>query len=332
VKQFTPSQLAVGTRDSLIKYDAGKRSYTFRWTAPADDPEAVYALTPSWRIGVGHGTGSDTNDYGYMLMMNHFSTAGADAMFAFWRTYILTDEMVKMMQKYNMQWDWFIDSLEIGRLGNYYWSNEMSKIFYELNGYDVTPYLPMLFDNSYKLEGVDSTALKNDMTNAMTEAYIIFQQRLSDNLHTAGGKLRAQVSYGAALTTSSAERAVDIPETESLAFKLSVESMKLMSGGVHLSGAEEFSSETNNWIGVNNASYVDQLFAMWISCLPCTCRWRQASTAQCGMALRRKLQARRDLAGPTAMWASVPCLQLPIYLPLCSNRIFQATSRACRTF
>jgi hypothetical protein len=128
VTQFTPSQLTVGTPDSLIAYDAKKGTYTFRWTAPVDDPDAVYALTPAWRVGVGHGTGSDTRDYGYMLMMNHFSTAGADAVFAFWRTYLLTDEMVGMLKKYDMEWNWFIDSLEIGRLGNYYWSNEMSEI------------------------------------------------------------------------------------------------------------------------------------------------------------------------------------------------------------
>jgi len=262
VTQFTPSQLTVGTPDSLITHDAKKGTYTFRWTAPADDPDAVYALTPAWRVGVGHGTGSDTHDYGYMLMMNHFSTAGADAIFAFWRTYLLTDEMVGMLRKYQMEWDWFIDSLEIGRLGNYYWSNEMSGIFQERNGYDVTPYLPMLFDDSYSFEGIDADAVRNDMTNAMTEAYILFQQRLSDNLATAGGALRAQVSYGAALTTSPAIRAVDVPETESLAFKMSVEAMKLMSGGVHLSGAREFSSETTNWIGVDNASYVDQAYAV----------------------------------------------------------------------
>lgn len=262
VAQFKPSQLKVGTPESLITYDAKNGTYTFRWTAPKDDPNAIYALTPSWRVGVGHGTGSDTYDYGYMLMMNHFSTAGADAIFAFWRTYIFTDEMVEMLKKYNMEWDWFIDSLEINRLGNYYWSNEMNEIFYKLNGYDVTPYLPMLFDNSLSIKGTDAEAVRNDMTNAMTEAYIIFQQRLSDNLATIGGKLRAQVSYGAALTTSSAERAVDIPETESLAFKLSVESMKLMSGGAHLSGSNEFSSETTNWIGVANSSYLDQIFAV----------------------------------------------------------------------
>jgi len=262
VAQFTPSQLTVGTPDSLIIQDAKKGTYTFRWTAPVNDPDAVYALMPSWRVGVGHGTGSDTHDYGYMLMMNHFSTAGADAIFAFWRTYLLTDEMVEMLKKYDMKWDWFIDSLEIGRLGNYYWSNEMSEIFLHRNGYDVTPYLPMLFDDSYNFEGVDADAVRNDMTNAMTEAYILFQQRLSENLATVGGSLRAQVSYGAALTTSPAIRAVDVPETESLAFKMSVEAMKLMSGGVHLSGAQEFSSETTSWIGVDNASYIDQAYAV----------------------------------------------------------------------
>lgn len=183
VAQFTPSRLTVGSPDSLISYDAKKGAYIFRWTAPDDDPSAVYALTPSWRVGVGHGTGSDTRDYGYMLMMNHFSTAGADA-------------------------------------------------------------------------------VRNDMTNAMTEAYILFQQRLSENLAACGGSLRAQVSYGAALTTSPAIRAVDVPETESLAFKMSVEAMKLMSGGVHLSGVREFSSETTNWVGVDNASYVDQAYAV----------------------------------------------------------------------
>ena len=55
---------------------------------------------------------------------------------------------------------------------------------------------------------------------------------------------------------------MDVPETESLAFKFSVESFKLMSGGVHLSGANEFSSETNNWLGVDYARYSDQMYVV----------------------------------------------------------------------
>ncbi|MDO4276872.1 MAG: hypothetical protein Q4D16_24700 [Eubacteriales bacterium] len=254
VEQFTQTELST---DGLISYDEEKETYTLTWTNPYDF-EAV--LIPEWKVGVGHGTEADSYDYGYMLMVNHFSKAGADAWYAFLKSYILTDDMMELLEKYDIRWDLFIDSLEIGSLGRFYWSNELSDIFLDLNGYDVTPYLPALFSTDYTFEGID--VIENDMRDALTEAYIVFQERLSQNLREDGGELRAQVSYGSTLTTSSAIRAVDVPETESLAFKFSVEAFKLMSGGVHLSGAEEFSSETNNWLGVDYASYNDQLYAV----------------------------------------------------------------------
>ncbi len=254
VEQFTEEEMSV---DGLVDYDESTGSYTLTWTNPYD---FEVALIPEWKVGVGHGTEADTYDYGYMLMVNHFTTAGADAWYAFLKTYILTDEMMELIDTYDIKWDLFIDSLEISSLGRFFWSNELTDIFYDLKGYDVTPYLPALFSTEYTFEGIDE--IENDMRDALTEAYIIFQERLSEDLKESGGELRAQVSYGTTLTTSSAIRAVDVPETESLAFKFSVESFKLMSGGVHLSGADEFSSETNNWLGVDYASYNDQLYAV----------------------------------------------------------------------
>lgn len=252
VEQFSDTELST---EGLVTYDESTGTYTLTWTNPYDF-ETV--LVPEWAIGVGSGTAADTYDYGYMLMVNHFSNAGADAWYAFLKSYILTDDMTEIINKYNIRWDLFIDSLEIGSLGRFYWSNELTEIFKELKGYDVTPYIPALYSTDYTFEGIED--VENDMRDALTEAYIRFQERLSDNLKEDGGELRAQVSYGTTLTTSSAIRAVDIPETESLAFKFSVEAYKLMSGGVHLSGANEFSSETNNWLGVDYASYNDQLF------------------------------------------------------------------------
>ena len=252
VEQFSEEDLSVG---GLVSYDEATGKYTLTWTNPYDF-ETV--LVPEWAIGVGSGTAADTYDYGYMLMVNHFSTAGADAWYAFLKSYILTDDMMELINKYNIRWDLFIDSLEISSLGRFYWSNELTEVFKELKGYDVTPYLPALYSTDYTFDGIDK--VENDMRDALTEAYIRFQERLSEDLKESGGELRAQVSYGTTLTTSSAIRAVDVPETESLAFKFSVEAYKLMSGGVHLSGANEFSSETNNWLGVDNASYNDQLY------------------------------------------------------------------------
>ncbi len=265
VTQFTKSQLTVGTADSLItaaENDEGDRIYTFTWTAPEGD--GWYVLTPSWRVGVGSGTEADTFDYGFMIMMNHFSADAADAVVAFWQTYLLDEEMVALFEKYDMNIDYFIDSWEVSKLGNYYWSNEMADIFMKLNGYDVTPYLPYLFDDELTLAGVDMADIKNDMQAAMTEAHLYFLERLSDDFHEVYDNMgiRVQPGYGSDLTTSNLIRAVDVPETESLAFKFSVESFKLMSGGVHLSGANEFSSETNNWLGVDYAGYSDQAYVL----------------------------------------------------------------------
>lgn len=177
VTQFTRSQLTPGNKDSLItvkENDEGDLVYTFTWTAPAG--EGWYVLTPSWRIGVGSGTEADTFDYGYMIMMNHFTTSTADAVTAFWKSYLLNDEMVALFQKYDMDIDYFIDSWEVSKLGNYYWSNEMRDMFEILIGYDVTHYLPYLFDDELTLTGESNRIanVKNDMQAVMTEAHIAF--------------------------------------------------------------------------------------------------------------------------------------------------------------
>lgn len=215
---------------------------------------------------MGSGTEADTFDYGYMIMMNHFTTSAADAVTAFWKSYLLNDEMVALFQKYDMDIDYFIDSWEVSKLGNYYWSNEMRDMFEMLNGYDVTHYLPYLFDDELTLTGESNRIanVKNDMQAAMTEAHIAFLERLSQDFHSIYENMgiRVQPGYGSDLIASNLIRAVDVPETESLAFKFSVESFKLMSGGVHLSGANEFSSETNNWLGVDYARYSDQMYVV----------------------------------------------------------------------
>ncbi|MCD8022373.1 MAG: twin-arginine translocation signal domain-containing protein [Lachnospiraceae bacterium] len=174
VEQFTEEELSV---DGLVSYDESTGTYTLTWTNPYDFD---VALIPAWKIGVGHGTAADTYDYGNMLMGNHFSNAGGDAWYAFLKTYILTDEMMEIIEKYDIRWDLFIDSLEISSLGRFFWSNEVPEVFYNLKGYDVTPYLPALFSTDYSFDDIDN--IENDMRDALTEAYIIFKERLSENL------------------------------------------------------------------------------------------------------------------------------------------------------
>lgn len=248
VKQLSETEVR-----SLITHDEKAGIYTFNWTAPDDGN--IYVVIPFWRIGAGHGTAADTDAYGTMFIVNHFTDEAARAQFNYWRKYMFTDEMVDFFKE-NGRIDWFMDSLEINKLNSSveWWAYDFIDEFYETAGYDLTGYLPLLF-GGYTLEG-DSSTVENlvwqDYYQMLTDTYIEYLSTMKTLLDGIGVRLRAQVAYGQNFNMSQSVRGVDIPEVETLAFSDSVENYKLMSGATHLLGCNTMSSET----GALRGSYV----------------------------------------------------------------------------
>jgi len=245
----------LGEKDvrNLITHDEKAGTYTFKWTAPNDGN--IYAVIPFWRIGAGHGTAADTNAYGTMFVVNHFTSEAAKAQFNYWRKYMFTDEMVSLFKK-NGRVDWFMDSLEISKLnGNVeWWAYDFIDEFYKTAGYDLTGYLPLLF-GGYTLEG-DSNTIKRriwqDYYQMLTNTYLEYLTTMKTLLNGIGVHLRAQVAYGQNFNMSQSVKGVDVPEVESLAFNDNVQTYKMMSGATHLLGLNTLSSET----GALRGSYI----------------------------------------------------------------------------
>lgn len=245
VEQYTEDEIA-----QMVEYDAESGKYTFTWTAPDD---STYVLIPFWRIGVGHSTSSETKDCGDYYLANHFTSESAEAQFHFWRTYLLDDEFLALFEKYDMDVDWFIDSMEYGRLNKSgtYWAYDFISNFDQMFGYDLTSYLPLLYSD-YTVSGLNDEQkqdITDDLYEMMTNGFEEYLGTLSSLFNSVGVDLRAQIYGLTELEISQPVQAIDVPETETLAFGDNVGWYKLLSGAVHLTGANEFSSETGALAG-----------------------------------------------------------------------------------
>lgn len=249
VTQYTEAEI-----QAMTEYDEETGRYTFRWTAPDDG--SIYVLIPFWRIGVGHSTSSETKEKGDYYLANHFTSESAEAQFAFWRTYLFDDNMLSMLEEYGTKVDWFIDSMEYGRLNGegIYWAYDFIDNFADQFDYDLTAYLPMLYSD-YTISGLTSEEedrIWDDVYEMMTNGFEEYLGTLKSLLNSIGVELRVQ-AYGLnELELSQPIKSLDVPETETLAFGDNVQWYKLLSGAVHLTGAQEFSSET----GAKAGSYV----------------------------------------------------------------------------
>lgn len=193
------------------------------------------------------------------IQLDHFSRAAADALTGYW------DE--NLIPYYGDAWgsvrSLFIDSLEFETQTD--WTYGIQDAFQARFGYDVTPYLPAIYDEggnwedgnwgatgNYMGEPVpefafdkNSSQVLNDWRELLTELYEANHvQPIAEWAARNGVTLRYQTAYGKDMEVAQTALYPDIPETESLYGNDHMNFYRLQAGAVHSMGRAIYSMET----------------------------------------------------------------------------------------
>lgn len=147
---------------------------------------------------------------------------------------------------------YFVDSFEF--LADLPWTPSFREAFMQARGYDIAPYLPLLFFQSGEFSFIRRTpapAALDEVGKRVREDYVdvraeLFQTRfiepLKETVHASGARLRLQAlgGYGDYLDVFGA---VDVPETEDFGLGGVSEFLRLASSAAHVAGHQLASNE-----------------------------------------------------------------------------------------
>ena len=241
----------------LITQGADVWTQNLNWTVPADGSYQIFAI---WTEGT-YQTSSPAITTSYAT--NYFDSRGVDALKAFWQANYLSDPaLVNKFEHGDVQL--FMDSLEItpGTAGITWWSEDMAQQFQARKGYDIMPYLFLMYglpqvnavynayipraQGTYDLSGNANLREKiiNDFLDVLTQLYRErMLQPLQTWLHSVGIKTRAQISYGRSFEISEPAMDVDYPEEENFNQYDQIDLWRLLTGAAKLEN-KVLSSET----------------------------------------------------------------------------------------
>lgn len=237
-------------QNTAVDITSTVRNGRITWKAPNGGDWIIFSF---WQRSTGQAVGG-TSPASYVV--DHFGAKGTEALTNHWNSKLLTPAVRDLLR--SAGGDIYEDSLQLQSA--LHWTHELKDYFKSTRGYDITPYLPVLYiDGLHAFTGSgvspDSppdfdfanhagTRIRNDYYQVLTDLY---QRNHLDGLNKwadkHGLKLRAQVAYGAAIDMSSAATHVDIPETEQFYFGDTVDGYRAMAGGVHMGGKQVFSTE-----------------------------------------------------------------------------------------
>ncbi|KAF2187908.1 hypothetical protein K469DRAFT_567905 [Zopfia rhizophila CBS 207.26] len=204
-------------------------------------------------------------------IVDHFSKAGAARVTDFWDEYILSNKevasLLKSVGKYDKTyfnpWE---DSMEIIEV--LYWTPGFLQRFQKSLGYDLLPYLPLLFSPPNALFGVlpsynetylfgNSTRNRHssyqlDYRKVLNDGYQDYLSHFMEWTHSIGTEFRTQVAYNQPLQMLSDIPLVDAPEGESLGFAQNTDIYRQFAGPAHLSNKSVISTELG---AVNTAAF-----------------------------------------------------------------------------
>lgn len=247
--------------DSVQVLPVSEQDEIVEWTAPLNDEWTLFAFWDQ--------TTAQLNDAAQAPVIDHLSEEATKAVIDYWENSLLKDPYIRELYEKNGG-DLFCDSLEVNAtmLGGMYdakpspvilWTPELLIEFKNRRGYDLAPYLPVLFikglfqttDNrnldrpsEYEFDHpLANRSIRHDyyetLTDLINEKHISVLQSWA---HSHNMKLRYQ-TYGLPTDMTSNLMHVDIPESESLGFKDNTESVRLLSGAVHMRHKPVYSYE-----------------------------------------------------------------------------------------
>ncbi|MGH1565785.1 glycosyl hydrolase [Mumia sp. DW29H23] len=250
VRLVTPStRESVLEQASLVDLTAQVEDGRITWTAPAD---GTWLLFSYWERGSGQLPEAGPHSSPEAFVVDHFSAAGTKAVTDFWDDHILDRELRRLIKRAGHTF--FEDSLEI-ETGATIWTPGMLEAFRKRNGYDLTPFLPVVVEVKekylYTYDADLTTRVRDDLAMTFSDLYrdnhLI---PLRDWAHDLGLELRIQ-AYGLETDTLAHSGILDQPESESLGFK-NLDDYRVMAGGRDLAGRTILSCEAAAY---NGAAY-----------------------------------------------------------------------------
>lgn len=225
--------------------DNGDGTYSCEFT-PEDDGEYVIF---AWYQHPSGNTKYENNQ------VDHYSKAGSRMIIDYWENELIPYYGEAFENCRSM----FIDSLEFET--HLDWTYGLQDSFKEANGYDVTAYLPAIYDGSDEWTAIgnymgepapsfsfdqNSNELLNDFREHLTRLYIENNiEPLKEFCAKHNVTLRYQTSYGKSLDTAETAMYPDIPETESLYGNDYMDFYRLQAGAVHAADKKIYSMETS---------------------------------------------------------------------------------------
>lgn len=223
------------------------------WTAPNDGNYILVAV-------YGRGTGQIQNLYDGnpeapkvtypfpAYIVDHLSSAGVNASVDYWDKHILSEELRQIMK--SQGGSIFEDSLELKL--KQYWTLNFMEEFRVRRGYDLTPYIFYVLQDTNTFTGDDQVAsqIQYDFYSTVTDLYIDYRLRgLKEFANSLGLKLRLQ-PYTATIDSSRAASVVDIPEGESLGFEGDNDAFRVLATGRDVAGHTKIlSNELGAYMG-----------------------------------------------------------------------------------
>ena len=140
------------------------------------------------------------------FVVDHFSLEGTQAFIDYWNANILTDEIKELLL--DVGGSIFEDSLEVS--GDLVWTDQFLSYFEKHRGYDLTPYLPVLYGNVQDEQLTER--IEADYGQTLNDMYIEYHLLpIKDYANSLGLNFRVQ-AYGGNVDSSDAGSKVDIIE------------------------------------------------------------------------------------------------------------------------
>ena len=216
------------------------------WTAPATGEWVVIAY---WQRGSGQKPEAGPHTTPDSYVVDHFSRAGSEAVFAFWDEAVLTPSIRALLE--GIEGNVFEDSLEMETDATL-WTPNLLEEFRDRAGYDLVPYLPCIVqvDEKYAFvfDATTSGRVRFDVGEVLGQLY--FDEHLRPIQQWARGfgfGLRVQ-PYGRDMDSVAEAAVLDVPEGESLGFK-NLDDYRILASGRDIGGKSILSCESACYAG-----------------------------------------------------------------------------------
>ncbi|PVI04053.1 hypothetical protein DM02DRAFT_694583 [Periconia macrospinosa] len=250
--------VSVLEENSLINLTNITNEGTLTWTAPEGNETwiifSIYERYTNQRSCVSIANATTALGNG-SWMVDHWSARGAKLTTDFWDQQILSDASIAALMRDAGGYAWE-DSMEMQAAVP--WTSDLIVRFNERHGYDITPYLPLLFHatNSWNMlmppynitytlgeYMTDGGPYVEDYKAVLTQGYLDYVEHYNEWASSKGVQSSNQPAYNLPIDMAEAVSHVQVPELESLGFKEDIDLYRQFTGPAHLAGRNIISTE-----------------------------------------------------------------------------------------